>query len=537
MKTELELPAFAMAETADGWTKLSPAGRGRWQGDGIEVEIASRDKQLEICIQPTVKPFLTLKLFWNWDYEYSDRWVLLGDQWERGFGDLEWRGIAPERTMPWYFLAHNGKTTLGYGVKTGANALCYWQANQEQIVLTADLRCGSEGVVLGQRQLHAATIVHFAESLDRTAFSCAQDFCATMCERPLMPPYPVYGGNNWYYAYGKSSHEAILNDSRFIASLVPEEETNRPFMVIDDGWQLTSGDGQAWGGPWVGNSRFPDMRRLAEEMKGIGVRPGIWFRPLVTAEYVPESWRRYRGPEGHVLDPSVPEVLSFIGDNVRKMTDWGYELLKHDYSTFDLTGKWGFQMKSQPNALPYSFQDRSRTTAEIVTSLYRTIADASGESLVIGCNTIGHLAAGLFEIQRTGDDTSGKSWERTRFMGVNTLAFRMPQHGTFFSHDADCVGITPQVPWELNGQWLKLLAASGTPLFVSVDPAIVNEEQKQELRRAFAVAAKPMPSAEPLDWLATTSPNRWVLNGKEERFSWHNDSLDVHRYRDAEWWK
>lgn len=59
-------------------------------------------------------------------------------------------------------------------------------------------------------------------------------------------------------------------------------------------------------------------------------------------------------------------------------------------------------MKSNPNGLSASFYDTSKTTAEITLDLYRTIAEASGSSLLIGCNTVSHLAAGLFEIQRTG---------------------------------------------------------------------------------------------------------------------------------------
>ena len=70
--------------------------------------------------------------------------------------------------------------------------------------------------------------------------------------------------------------------------------------------------------------------------------------------------------------------------------------------------------------------------------LYQTLRAAAGDAVLLGCNTMGHLGAGLFEIQRTGDDTSGHVWERTRRMGVNTLAYRLPQNGTFFTCDADC---------------------------------------------------------------------------------------------------
>jgi len=193
----------------------------------------------------------------------------------------------------------------------------------------------------------------------------------------------------------------------------------------------------------------------------------------------------------------------------------------------------------------WNFADRTRTTAEIVRALYRTIRDAAQEVVLIGCNTVGHLGAGLFEVQRTGDDTSGREWERTRKMGISTLAFRMAQHDTFFAADADCVGLTQHdtffaadadcvgltqhLPWELNRQWLELLAASGTPLFVSADPAAVGPEQRAALIIAFARAATVQPPAEPLDWLDTTAPRRWKFGDEIREFSWTPESgIDAH---------
>ena len=60
---------------------------------------------------------------------------------------------------------------------------------------------------------------------------------------------------------------------------------------------------------------------------------------------------------------------------------------------------------------------------------------AAGDMLIIGCNTISHLSAGIVHIYRTGDDTSGKEWDRTRKMGVNTLAFRLAQNEAFYMCD------------------------------------------------------------------------------------------------------
>ncbi len=163
--------------------------------------------------------------------------------------------------------------------------------------------------------------------------------------------------------------------------------------------------------------------------------------------------------------------------------------MKHDFTTYDLFGRWGFEMGPSVTVDGWSFADRGRTSAEIVSALYAAVREAAGASVVIGCNTIGHLGAGLFELQRTGDDTSGREWERTRKMGVNTMAFRLPQHGTFFAADADCAPITTALPWPLAERWLRLVAASGTPLFLSHAREALGPEQKAAVREAFALAA------------------------------------------------
>ena len=161
-----------------------------------------------------------------------------------------------------------------------------------------------------------------------------------------------------------------------------------------------------------------------------------------------------------------------------------------------------------------------QTTAEVINDLYRTIRDASGDSLIIGCNTVSHLSAGYFEMNRVGDDTSGTDWSRTRKMGVNTMAFRGAQHGAFYVADADCIGVTNDLPWSLNRQWLDLLARSGTMLFVSLAPDALGAEQRKDLKAAFATASGQQPLAEPLDWQRSIYPSRWRLMGREHVFDW-----------------
>jgi alpha-galactosidase len=453
----------------------------------------------------------------RWDRPIPVGARVLGDAWERGYGDLDWRGIVAERPLPWYALITDEDTgeTFGFGVKTGAaaGALASWRVDATGVTLVMDTRCGGSGVRLGDRVLPAAT-VHFVSG--HGAFPTAQTLCQTLCPTPRLPDFPVYGANDWYYIYGRNSAKTVLRDASLTRALSPSA-VNPPFQVIDAGWFPSVGCN---GGPYVtGNENFPDLPSLAQEIKATDVRPGIWIRPLLTTEPHPTDWYL---PGGTYLDPSVPGVLDLVRQDVARLHHWGYELIKHDFTTFDVVGRWGFEMTDgQMTKDGWAFADNTRTTAEVLYDLYTVIREAAGSALLIGCNTVGHIGAGLFELQRTGDDTSGKHWERTRKMGVNTLAFRMPQHNTFFAADADCVGLTTAVPWEMNWQWLDLLGRSGTPLFVSADPDAVGAVQRDALTEAFARAATVQPPAEPLDWQHTTSPRHWRFgDGTETTYDW-----------------
>lgn len=491
--------------------------------EGIDVEFEATEDSLKVYVSSPDKTISRVTLRWNTPIPSDVK--VLGDAWERGYGDLEWRCIVPERHMPWYFLLFNEKTGLteGYGVETGCSSFCSWQADTQGITLNLDVRSGGLGVKLGSRTLLAATI-HFSTSSQRESlFRFAHRFCRVLCPLPRLPQHPVYGGNDWYYAYGNNSDQSIRRDAQLIRDLSPNRN-NAPYMVIDAGWFPAKG---CDGGPYDrGNDKFPDMPGLAHWMKSHEVRPGIWIRPLLSSDAsggwcLPANHPITNRERGRVLDPSIPEVIEHVKTDIARLTEWGYDLIKHDFSTYDITGLWGFEMhEGLVTPSGWTFADNTRTTAEIILDLYTAIREAAGESLLIGCNTVGHLGAGLFELQRTGDDTSGRVWERTRKMGINTLAFRMSQHNAFFAADADCVGITDKVDWGLNSQWLDLLARSGTPLFVSADPDAVGSPQEKALKAAFDVASQPQESAEPLDWLMTTCPEKWSFGNETVSYNW-----------------
>ncbi len=478
------------------------------QDNGQTVSVTSRDS------------LRFVKLRWN--YRIKKQAQFLTDAWERGYGDLCWRGMSGGRCMPWYFLAAEQEKTLCFGVKVRPSAMCFWQADTKGITLFLDLRCGGNGVLLAGRTLKAAEIVCMEGPAGNT-FETAREFCRRMCTDPVLPDFPVYGSNNWYYAYGESSDREILNDTDYLLSLT-SGVSNPPFMVIDDGWQENHRINEYNGGPWKrGNGKFPDMKALAEKMKEKGVRPGIWVRLLLNEDRkIPGEWRiSHNG----CLDPSHPEALRYIREDVERICSWGYQLIKHDFSTFDLFGKWGFETNFQTEASGWNFYDRGKTGAEIVKQLYEEIFRAASEyhAVIIGCNTIGHLGAGLMHLNRTGDDTSGRMWERTRRMGINTLAFRLPQHGTFYHVDADCVGINGPIPWEKNRQWADVIVQSGTPLFISVKPGILPEHEKEELHQLMQKAARQDSHKIPADWMETDCPEVWIGGGETVVYDWFEE--------------
>lgn len=489
----------------------------RWTGAGIEVNVTPSDQANAITMHAPSAGAERLHL--RWEGAVREGTTVLGDAWERSYGDLGWMPIEAERCLPWYCLTNDGTVTHGYGVRTGAGSFAFWQVDKRGVSLWLDVRNGGNAVEPGDRVVPLATVVMHEGKAGESSLLAAKQFCRAMATGITLPKArgthslnAIFGSNDWYYAYGKNTSEGILRDADLMADTAPGG-VHRPFTVVDDGYQ--------------DRTRFPDMAALASRIRDRGVVPGIWIRPLRAAAETKPSlllpkarWgkKSERGQE-LAFDPTVPEASEAVLDVVRQAAKWGYDLIKHDFTTYELLGQWGFEMGPSPTLAGWNFHDRTQTNAEIVGALYRDVRKTAGEDrIVLGCNTVGHLGVGLFDAQRTGDDVSGRDWERTRRMGVNTLAFRLPQNRSFFATDADCVPITRDVPWEMTRQWLEVVAKSGTVLLVSPEPDAVGSEQRRALREAFAMCAAG--AAEPQDWMKSRTPEYWKDGEKGQHYTW-----------------
>ena len=509
------LPDYITVKTGDGEEAFYDSDSGTVHCGDATVTLNDGGIFLSACKTQVQR------ITFEWKIPMPANCRVLNDAWERGYCDLEWRGYAADRVLPWYFAVNDGTVTACYGVKTLPDSFCFFRCHRRGITLVCDTSNGHEGVVLGGKTICCAELV--CREYDCDAFDAVADFDGVMAKNPVFPEKPVYGYNNWYYAYGNSSDGEILENASQLARLTKGLE-NRPYMVIDDCWQIKH---RLYyygynGGPWrEGNADFPDMKLLAEKISEMDILPGIWFRPMQNADdSMPDEF--YTNKKDFLLDPTYPGVLEYIAEDVKTIVGWGYKLIKHDFSTNDILGEWGRRFGAEPCRFAHDFYDRSITNAQIIKKLYKTIYDAAeGKAIIIGCNCVAHLGTGYFHIHRSGDDTSGREWIQTRNLGVNTLGFRAHQQGKFFFVDGDCAGLTEKIDFEQNKEWLRLLAMSGTPLFVSVAPTTLNEEQENYLAEMLREASKERYVAKPLDWFTDKFPMEWEIDGKMTEFNWY----------------
>ena len=271
---------FVLHDRSDGPRQARPdAGRTtRFTTAEVEVGLARGPYGLDVTIACPNADLSWVVLRWRRRVAASA--LVLGDAWERSYGDLSWRHLQPERLLPWSWLAHDpvSTTTTGMGVRVRPNAFCAWTVDEDGCSLWLDVRNGGGAVTLGERVLSAATVVEVAGDATASPYAVQRGLTAAMCADPLPLAEPVVGANNWYYAYGRDFGPAqILRDAETIVSYADGHPV-RPFCVVDAGW---SPGGVCPGGPWTAgvHGLFDDMpasprtSRRAVPGRGSGCAP------------------------------------------------------------------------------------------------------------------------------------------------------------------------------------------------------------------------------------------------------------------------
>lgn len=484
---------------------------------GATVKCTVINNALNIYLYPNGDAVKFIRIRWNGDI--SGVHSMLGDSVARTqTDDAVWRGFLPHAQMPWYFYTNDGERLHGYGVKTGCNSFAFWCADPFGITLWLDVRNGSCGITCDE--LLCAEVVCREGTIGEDMYRAAHAFCKQMCDKPNLPSEPVYGLNNWYWAYGAIEEKVVLEEAEFLGKLT-DGFTHKPFMTIDDGWQFAHAKGKYNGGPWsLTNENFKSLADTTDKIHNFGCKAGIWIRPLLTLAHVPPE-ATYNSPaknNGLTLDPTHEFSKQLITEDIKRLVSWGFDMIKHDFSYIDL-------FNANITNIPYlRFYDKSKTNAQILKELYTLIQDAAGNTLIMGCNTINHLAAGIHQIQRSGNDTSGRHFEFTRRFGVHSMV-RAPQNSAFFKTDPDCAAFTEKVSKDLNFDFLEMAAITGSATFASVTPGILNDAEEKRLQDIFKIAdnIEYRDYATVCDWTQTAVPSKFNYMDKIYNYNWYKD--------------
>jgi alpha-galactosidase len=495
--------------------QLVPGPEGRFDGPDVALMATRRDDTLHLSLQ-TSATVSHIRL--RWDLAIPEGLRYLCGAWESSDGDLEWRALVPDRQMPWYFLAYDGQHTHGVGVRTGASAFCHWQVDPYGVNLWMDVRSGSNPVRPGDREIALADVVSRPGRVWELPFDSARRFISTLDSGRILPEQSVYGFALDLSQAGDWTLDQALQQASLLADLA-ENTANRPVCVVGRGLPdrgaLSAADLQP----------ASAIGELAHGVAERGCRPGIWLHPLLCRE--PDRRGLCMALErpaaeggGGVLDPTRPDALAMILDAVTQARRWGFEFIRYGDTILDLLYADGDHDPARC-ALGCGFSDASLTTAEVLRALYTSIHQACGPDITIaGSGTVGHLACGEVHVQRLARSLGYLNWEATRSGPLGALAFRGFHHGALYAAETSPVRLDTVIPWSLNEQWLRLLSGSGTPCFVVPGRSTPAEAEQRALRTAFGSASRPLPLAEPMDWLVNTCPGRWKLGPDIVTFDW-----------------
>ena len=237
----LRYPDSVLFQLDDSPYRFEEPGERETRGE-IGFEVVGNEAR--ITVFPSKSPVRRVKLRWRGDM--SDVFLVLGDSLERNYDITQgsvligqcamWRGMTAEMRLPWYFHTYDGERLNSFGVKTGADAFCHFNVDEKGITLWLDLRSGGMGVDLKEPLLAARVISRRGEPQEDPYLS-ARIFCSMMCKKPVLPKSPVFGVNNWYWAYGKTTHELVMTETDNLMDMC-RDAVNKPYMIIDDGWQI-----------------------------------------------------------------------------------------------------------------------------------------------------------------------------------------------------------------------------------------------------------------------------------------------------------
>ncbi|MDZ7342586.1 MAG: alpha-galactosidase [candidate division KSB1 bacterium] len=225
---------------------------------------------------------------------------------------------------------------------------------------TGQLSLYTESVFAPEMTLQPGQTIHsdrFMIHLAANPYEALENYASAMAALNHARCHSIVNGwCEWFFTYEFITEEEVIRNAEFAAQHL--KPFGLQYIQIDEGYQRYHGD-------WEGNDRFPHgMKWLAERIKSLGLKPGLWLAPYVIAEPTevfqqhPEwllkqpdgrplrvgpwpsedtDWARNEHPRRYGLDithPGAADWLFHLFDTAANR--WGYEMFKIDFVAWSL---------------------------------------------------------------------------------------------------------------------------------------------------------------------------------------------------------
>jgi alpha-galactosidase len=263
------------------------------------------------------------------------------------------------------------------------------------------------------------------------------------------------GWCDWFYAFEYITEEEVIRNAEFAARVL--KPFGLEYIQVDEGFQR-------WHGDWEGNDRFPHgMKWLADRIRALGLKPGIWLAPYVISEPT-EVFQQHpdwllRHPDGRlkrvgpwpsedsdwargekikrygldITHPQAAEWLFELFDTVANR--WGYDLIKIDFVDWSLLSVDRYYDPTVSRAAAY------RKGFEIMRQAIGT------ERHLLDCGP-GPVTVGLLDSMRIELDQPPVTWKQYFLQSASSApaaAKRYYFHKRTWINDADhvCLNLLP----------------------------------------------------------------------------------------------
>jgi alpha-galactosidase len=257
-------------------------------------------------------------------------------------------------------------------------------------------------------------------------------------------PSVLNGWCDWFYAFEGITEKEVLANAEFAARHL--KAFGFEYIQVDEGFQR-------WHGDWEGNAKFPHgMKWLADRIRELGLKPGIWLAPYVISEPTevfkkhPEWMLRepdgkmkqvqsgYMGVRRFALDITHEGAAQWLFDLFDTVANkWGYELIKIDFVDWSLLSA-------------ERYHDASVTRAEA----YRKGAEIMRKAIGDKCHLLdcgpGPVSVGLLDSMRIELDQPPVTWNQYFLKSASSApaaAKRYYFHKRTWVNDADHVCLAP----------------------------------------------------------------------------------------------